>query len=211
MEIDVIAIGDRNTVTQEKPDTYFETLEEYTKIARRTIAAYAPTIRVGLADEMLRNEDAVANIAHAIIMADWKFDGRGDKLGYRKDQIVWAIKSYRNRSAKHSTRRMLSLDHAMGDTGMDSFGSKIPDGSLGPADTAEQSEMQKMVHNLLDCGVLTEIQKESVSLHYLEGKTMQEIATQRGVSRQNIHVLIQRSLKELREYALDNNVFRGII
>lgn len=49
-------------------------------------------------------------------------------------------------------------------------------------------------------GLLTPRQREAVQLHYNEDLSLGEIAEQFGVSRQNVHELIARSVEKLRGY-----------
>lgn len=49
-------------------------------------------------------------------------------------------------------------------------------------------------------GLLTSKQQEMLRLHYEEDLTLGEIAEQFGVSRQNVHELITRSVQKLRRY-----------
>lgn len=49
-------------------------------------------------------------------------------------------------------------------------------------------------------GLLTERQRAALQLHYDEDLSLQEVAEQLGVSRQNVHDLITRSAQKLRRY-----------
>ena len=49
-------------------------------------------------------------------------------------------------------------------------------------------------------GLLTSRQLEALRLHYEEDYTLGEIADQLGVSRQNVHELIARSIQKLQRY-----------
>lgn len=49
-------------------------------------------------------------------------------------------------------------------------------------------------------GLLTQRQLEALRLHYEEDYTLGEIAEQMGVTRQNVHELITRSVQKLRRY-----------
>ena len=105
MSIDIVGIGTPRKSYQPTENVNFEGLVEYLEHARRMIAHYAPKFRVGLAKEMLKSEDAVSNVATAIMMGDWRWDenhaskeGRSSsKSGYRHKCVIWAIKSYLSR------------------------------------------------------------------------------------------------------------------
>ncbi len=49
-------------------------------------------------------------------------------------------------------------------------------------------------------GLLTERQLDALRLHYEEDLSLGEIAEELGVSRQNVHELITRSVQKLRRY-----------
>lgn len=55
---------------------------------------------------------------------------------------------------------------------------------------------------LLMCygALLTDGQREIMSLHYNEDLSLQEIADQQGISRQGVHDILNRSLKKLERY-----------
>jgi hypothetical protein len=83
--------------------TEFDTLENYTNIAKKTISKFASKFYPGLSKEMLNNDETVAEVASAIMMADWNWDrnrkGKNTGLGksmysYRNQCAIWAIKTY---------------------------------------------------------------------------------------------------------------------
>ena len=49
-------------------------------------------------------------------------------------------------------------------------------------------------------GLLTQRQQDALRLHYEEDLSLGEIAEELGVSRQNVHELITRSVQKLRRY-----------
>ena len=55
-------------------DKKFDSLDSYIQLAKKTISKFAPKFYNGLAAEMLSNEDAISDIATAIMSADWKFE-----------------------------------------------------------------------------------------------------------------------------------------
>ncbi len=205
--IDIIGIGDKTRPLPNKGPEDFSDLNEYLNIARRTISAYAPRIRIGLAEEMLKNEDAVANIAHAAMMADWHFDGRGNIHGFRKQRIKWAIKSYVGRSSRTSKRKTLSLDRTLDQSGqsIETFSANLADKRPGPAEIVSESELSNKttfhLGKLLDSGVISDQASCYIKMYYLQGQSMIEIAQKRGVSRQSVHDLIKRAIVSLKQAA----------
>ena len=80
----------------------FETLEVYTNLAKKIISKFAPTFYIGLRKELLSNDEAISDIASAIMMADWKWDANRKghegqsktRYSYRNQCGIWAIKTY---------------------------------------------------------------------------------------------------------------------
>ena len=71
-------------------------------------------------------------------------------------------------------------------------------------DAQETGRLEKSVETGNLCafygGLLTSRQLEALRLHYEEDYTLGEIAEQLGVSRQNVHELITRSIQKLQRY-----------
>lgn len=71
-------------------------------------------------------------------------------------------------------------------------------------DAQETGRLEKSVESGNLCafygGLLTSRQLEALRLHYEEDYTLGEIAEQLGVSRQNVHELITRSIQKLQRY-----------
>ena len=84
--------------------TEFDTLENYLKLSEALIGLYSP---ISIRDNMLNSEDAIANVANSLMMADWKWNGKGSKHGYRKQRCEWAIKRWIHQQCK---RKTFSLD-----------------------------------------------------------------------------------------------------
>ena len=80
----------------------------------------APKMKYGLAEEMLNNEDAISNVAHDIMVADWQFNGNGNRFGFRKDRAKYAIKSYLSRRSKNNQKQIFRLDNIIGGGSSDS-------------------------------------------------------------------------------------------
>ena len=80
-------------------DKQFDSLDTYIQLAKKTISKFAPKFYNGLAAEMLSNEDAISDIATAIMSADWKFDSnrvgptglKKTQYSYRNQCVIWAM------------------------------------------------------------------------------------------------------------------------
>lgn len=178
-------------------------LDQYLTIARKVIASYAPKIKYGLAEDMLSNEDAVANVAHAIMMADWQFNGQGSRFGFRKDRAQFAIRNYVSRRAKEFKKRTLSFDSTIDATkSSSSFRDTMVSYYDSPIAKIENQELinkiLEKIEDMTDKGTISSLALSYIKMHYVDGLSMQEIADQKHVSRQSVHDLINRSLKTIK-------------
>lgn len=77
-------------------------------------------------------------------------------------------------------------------------------GGVKPITDGGPSRLEKSVEIGTLCafygGLLTPRQRDALRLHYEEDLTLGEIAGELGVSRQNVHELIVRSVEKLRRY-----------
>jgi len=201
--IDIVSIGEKKVEFQDKDNVEFESLGEYYNIARKIICAHAPRIKPGLAQEMLNNEDAVCNVAHVIMMADWRFNGNGTRHGYRKQMAIYAIYNYISRAG--SKQRCYSLDDVISDNTDNSFmfitqnvDNDTPDQI---AERKEQDEKAKQkVKEILTLPFLSDRQIEYLKDYFLKGLTLKQIGKKRGVSRQSVHEFLGRTFKQIRQY-----------
>lgn len=198
--IDIIGIGNKKLNTNNDD---FCSLDEYVLIAKKTISSYASKIKHGLAEEMLRNDDAIANIAHAIMMADWQFDGRGNKFGFRKERAKYAIHLYISRRSRESRKKIYQLDNLLNDNKL-TFADTLEDKNMkSPSDIVENNESRikivKDLERLGDKGIVSKLGVSYLKMHYLDGKSMVEIANSRGVSRQSVSDLILKSVNTVKD------------
>lgn len=192
----------------------FETLQTYINLAKKTISKFAPSFYSGLRNELLSNEDAIADIAQAIMTADWKWDkdrvgyeGKSKtKYSYRNQCAIWAIQTYM--SNKYKKKNMsISLDSSYeNDEHIPSFASNIPDKpEYDPAEivanTEEISNVQTMVSTLLESNILSDKQRDQIYSYYFDNKTLLQIGKEYGVTREAIRQNIQKGLNKIRAYA----------
>ena len=97
MTADIVGIGKMKKKHPPAESLVFENLHEYLRHAKRMIGYFA---RGSLGKQMLASEDAISNVATAIMFADWTWDEnytgkRGQKCSkhtYRNLRGIWAIK-----------------------------------------------------------------------------------------------------------------------
>jgi RNA polymerase sigma factor (sigma-70 family) len=188
----------------------YDSLDSYISLAKKTISKFGPKFYNGLSAEMLRNTDAVSDVATAIMYADWRFDpDRSGKDGqkktlysYRNQCAIWAIKTYV--SNKYKKRKNMSLDFDNDDT-LSSLNSTIKDERLrSPVDILIDKESSENLHSsielLLNNQLLSDKQREQIKLYYFENQTLSAIGERFGVSREAIRQNLKRAIELIRKY-----------
>lgn len=190
----------------------FENLSTYILLAKKVISKFAPTFYSGLNKELLSNEDAISDIAAALMNADWKWDknrvgynGQSKtRYSYRNQCGIWAIKSYISNKYKKKNQK-LSIDNISNED-MKTFAASIVDKSMSdPYDIVSSEEettnLQNTVKTLLDSDMLSDKQRNQIKKYYFENKTLVQIGDEYGVTREAIRQNIQKGLNKIREYA----------
>lgn len=187
-----------------------ESLSTYISLAKKTIAKFGPKFYNGLSTEMLNSEEAISDVATAIMYADWRFDpSRTGKSGqqktlysYRNQCAIWAIQTYVTN--KYKKRKNLSIDNTVRDDDM-SHGDSIPDHRQhNPVDilidNEEKEILSKTIQTLLNSSLLSEKQKKQIYMYYFENKTLSQIGKEFGVSREAIRQNIKRGIDLIKAY-----------
>ena len=188
----------------------YDSLSQYLLLAKKTISKFGPKFYNGLSAEMLKNPDAVSDVATALMYADWKFDpervGNGGQkktlYSYRNQCALWAIKTYV--SGKYKKQKNMSLDFDI-DSDSQKFKASIRDEkSKDPLDILiEQESLEDLtvsVEALLDNKLLSEKQKKQIKMYYFDDKTLSEIGKIFGVSREAVRQNIKRALDIVKAY-----------
>ena len=188
----------------------FDSLDTYISLAKKTISKFGPKFYNGLSSEMLKNPDAISDVATAIMYADWRFDpDRKGKSGqqktiysYRNQCALWAIKTYI--TAKYKKRKDISLDFD-NDNESSSLNSTIVDiKNPSPVslliDKEESENLTRNIHELLNNNILSDKQKQQIQMYYFDNETLSSIGKKFGVSREAVRQNIKRGLDLIRQY-----------
>lgn len=201
MVVDIKRMGDPKTCPDHS-SIPFEDLQEYTLAAKKLIAAEAPKIKTGLAQEVLADADALSRCVEAVIQADWRWDGHtGTKYGYRKQRVIWTLQNWVSRQAKIKSKQTASLNMvvARGDGKDLALSDVLPSGQPTPLQEAIAAEELGILDTML--GHLNERERQIVEMYYLEGKVMAEIGEEFGCSRQRVDQILKRAVSSLQELA----------
>lgn len=183
----------------------YESLSTYLMLAKKIINKFAPKFIV---KEMLNDEDAISDIATALMNADKNFDPdregstnqKKTKYSYRNQCGLWAIKTYVTK--KYKTKKISSLDYIIDDNNSTLY-STTPDlKNKDPLETIISNEnhtnMINDVNFILNSDIINDKQKDQIRLYYFENKSLAEIGVLYGVTREAVRQNIKRALNNIR-------------
>jgi RNA polymerase sigma factor (sigma-70 family) len=208
------SVGKQKIQYSDHASINFESLDFYLSLAQKIIAKLGPTFFSGLSKEMLKNEDAIAFVANAIMMGDWRWKKEsGDKkqhkslYSYRNQCAIWAIKTYITKKYKmaHSSKKAYNIsgvsskdydDLAITDVISDES-QKEPIDILIEKENSQISEI--LIKEILESNILSDKQKDHLKMYYFENQTLEKIGEKYGVTREAIRQSIKTSLNKIRD------------
>lgn len=175
------------------------TINEYNKIAEKIIVHYTR----GMADkDIIRNDpEVIGEAIRQLHIADETYDPtKGMTLNsWRYTRVKYVIKT---RYAQIKTQRTREVQLGGLTNGMlttiDTISNEHNKVSINPLSELIRREEAEHVHFLLRNAALSENERKSVSMYYLDGMTMKTIADELKVSVQMIDQHIKNALYELR-------------
>jgi RNA polymerase sigma factor (sigma-70 family) len=210
--IDIVNIGNQKTSYNDKDSIQFESLKFYLNLAKKSISKFADQICQGSAKKMLMSEDAIANIANGIMMADWRWDK--DRKGhqgqsktqysYRNQCAIWAIQSYVTRQygqKRKQQKTTISLDQ----THKDDLQVKdiIAGNNISIVDEVinkeESSLLKTDIQAILDSGILNERQVQYIKMYFFENMTLEQIGKRFNITREAVRQGLNKAYATLRE------------
>jgi RNA polymerase sigma factor (sigma-70 family) len=188
----------------------YKDLVEYIDMAKKTIRAFSNRICPGICNKMSSSEDAIADIAYAMMCADWKYDkdrkGKHSqqsktKYSYRNQCAIWAIQTYIKKELKHKT---LYINNILDKDGGLTFSDMLADDNqkepLEDIITEEKNSLEsELVQNIFDSNILTQSQKDKLRLYYIEGLSLAKIGRIYGITREAVRQTIKNSISKLQE------------
>ena len=192
-------------------------------VEERDIASYRKEAMVmiikfaGPSAAILRDEDAVTNVASAIAKAEHNFDpSRGFKrttlrITYGKNQIWKEL-----RQAAKRKEKTFSIDAPRGKTQYDgdgdSSGLELEDYRFDMSNEVEEEEergkRRSMARKMIECHALTNLQKEYLYLKYVKDISVKEIAEKKKCSKQAVAQVIDLAIKKLRGMYFEDSVYQ---
>lgn len=187
----------------------YETLDSYTRIAKKTISKFAAKMYPSLVKEMLNNDETVSEIAEAIMVADWKWDSerRGKKTGlgknlysYRNQCAIWAIKTYVTQKYRRSNKEKSQQDYIKSV----SISRDCDNPYTIVAEKEFLDNIKRDINKIIDIVPLSDKQREQLKLYYYEDKTLSDIGKIYNVTREAVRQNINKSLGIIKQYVNSN-------
>lgn len=187
----------------------YSDLVEYIDMAKKTIRAFSNKICPGICKQMANSEDAIADIAYAMMCADWKYDSdrKGKisnqtktKYSYRNQCAIWAIQTY----IKKYLKSQFYINNLLNSEDDCNFADILQDhNQIEPVNeiiNQEKTELEsQLLQSIFDSDILTDTQKEKLKLYYIEGLSLAKIGKKYGVTREAIRQNIKNSISKIQE------------
>lgn len=217
MLLQLNGIGNQKISYKDHNDIKFDSLQTYVLLAKKAISKFANQIYNGLSSKMLKDEDAIASVANAIMMADWRWDEnyqneKGTKktrYSYRNQCALWAIQTHVSKRSKKSKKynNVYSLDYiSESDDSLSAHNYTEDNKVLSPEQIAikneEKQSLQNLINAMLDSGCLTDRQRDYIKLYYFEDYTFDKIGKKYGITREAVRQGLNKALDIIRS----NNV-----
>jgi RNA polymerase sigma factor (sigma-70 family) len=214
MLLQMNGIGNQKIEYKNHSEIEFDSLKEYITMAKKTISKFANKIYTGLASKMLKDEDAISNVANAIMMADWRWDEnyqndkgtKKTKYSYRNQCALWAIQTYATKNSKRpkNVNKVYSLNHDLdNDETSDMYHFTEDKTITSPEDILMENEdktvLANLIDNLLSLECLSDRQKDYIKLYYFEDHTFDKIGKKYGITREAVRQGLNKALNIIRE------------
>lgn len=162
-------------------------LNSYLKLSRRIIRRHADSHCPGLSKIMRRNEDAVADVAYWLMMADIKWNANCNKTqlnSWRTSQGRFAIQRY-----LEAATRKRNLSHAPLEEDEDNFRSLNP----------KRQEDLNYFESLQEKAGLTDIEKECLVLKFVEDCSSKKMAFCLTLSQEKTDTIYKTALRKVKK------------
>tara|TARA_R100000278_G_scaffold29947_2_gene27648 strand:- start:7036 stop:7620 length:585 start_codon:yes stop_codon:yes gene_type:complete len=179
----------------------------YTKLAKKTISAFANNIYSGLSQEMLANDETVGEVANAIMIGDWRWDkNRKGKTGksktrysYRNQCAIWAIQTYATK--KYKKKKLHSLEYSS-DPDDNEIKSHIPGREKEPISIIIEKEssdnIKYYLNEILQSDVISERQRKFIQMYYYDSHTLESIGKQFNITKEAVRQNIKKAIENIK-------------
>lgn len=209
--IDIVSVGNQKVEYRNHNEIQFESLSFYLELAQKAIAKFGKNFSPTLSKEMLKSEDAIANVANCIMMADWRWDKdrKGEtgqqktKYSYRNQCAIWAIKSYMSRKKQKKSKRGIDTQYGFdGDNEFSLLDILTKDTNCAIDQIIEQEEslnIRNHIEQILSPknNILSERQCEYLKMYYFDDMTFAEIGKKFNITREAVRQGIKKAIEKI--------------
>lgn len=219
MMLHLQGVGNPKIVYKNHQDIEFDSLSDYLTLAKKAISKFGNQFYNGLSQKMLKDEDAISNVANAIMMADWRWDDnyqnskgtKKTKYSYRNQCALWAIQTHvtKNNKSKNKKKNMVSLDFNIGSNDEPSTLESITKDSRynSPLDNIIDNEqrfnLRQLINNILALDCISARQKDYIRLYYFDGYTFDKIGKRYNITREAVRQGLNKAIAIIRS-SIDN-------
>lgn len=216
--IDIVSVGNQKLSYKDHQNVEFESLSFYLDLAQKAISKFGRNFSSNLTKEMLKSEDAIANVANCIMMADWRWDkdrkgetgGQKTKYSYRNQCAIWAIKSYISRKKNKKCKSGVDTVGKFTDSEEYSLLDILCQDNTDPLDSIiyieDQNNLKLYFSKILSANnnLLTERQCEYIKLYFFEDNTFAEIGKKFNITREAVRQGIKKAISKIRDLGCQN-------
>lgn len=216
MFLQLDGIGKQKISYKDASTIKFDHLSEYILLAKKSISKFANRFYNGLASKMLKDEEAISNVANAIMMADWRFDEnykndantKKTKYSYRNQCALWAIQTYVTKNHKKQKRqknKIYSLNYTDQDEDSGAYSyvedARCPDPLSILIEQENKDNLSDLINQLLSLDCLSDKQKDYIRLYYFEDYTFEEIGQKYNLTREAVRQSMNKALSLIKTFA----------
>lgn len=209
MLLQINGVGKQKIKYKDHSNISFDSLDDYLILAKKVIAKFGHS----MSTKMLKDEDAIASVANALMMADWRWDEnyqntkgtKKTKYSYRNQCAIWAIQTYISKEYKNNQKydNVYSLDYAKESDDLSSIYSLIENHkNLSPEHIILEKEKidntQKLIDMILNLDCISNRQKDYIQLYYIESQTFETIGKKYGITREAVRQGLNKALEAIR-------------
>lgn len=216
MLLQLNGIGNQKIKYKNHSEIQFDALYDYILLAKKSISKFSNQFYHGLANKMLKDEDAISSVANAIMMADWRWDQdykntkgtKKTKYSYRNQCALWAIQTYvsKNHNKNKKFKKVYSLDHVLESDDSSTPHSFVEDFKMFSPDQEiinkeDKEQLDLLINSLLNIDCLTPRQKDYIRLYYFESYTFDKIGKKYGITREAVRQGLNKAINIIKEIA----------
>lgn len=202
----IVGIGKAKTDYPDKMKQEFMSLDEYLIAARKAIKYFGPKINSGLVNRLIRNEEAISEVAHAMMTADWRYNPEKGmtRYNFRNNYAFYAIRCLASSKTKQNLRKhkcnFVSLDDELAKD-FNLYSLVYDNKNIDPLEYLIEKEDNKfiVINRYLDDGTVTEKQSKCIKMYFYDNLTYEQIGDAIGVTKERVRQNINNGIAKIKE------------